>query len=176
MLLLACVAPDSVPADRDGGGETGPDPDPGDSGSGSGGTGLLTLEGEAVVAEAWTGSETLRFAAELGLGETLCEIGVELASTGPRDDCAACAWAWELVLGAPEVRVGDRCAEAGYDEATVAALEGSGRAYGFAEEYLGHAAVLLQEVDGSWEAVAFADYEATRGALAYQVDLGYHPW
>ena len=141
-----------------------------------GGTGLLTLIGRATVGSSYEGTEEIRFAPTTGGAQTLCSITVPVTATAPRSDCDDCLWAFDVVLGAPTIGIDTSCEAAGYDDESIAALEGSVRGQGFADEYLGHAEALLVLQDGSWEPVSFADWSEATGLLSYEWEQGYLPY
>ena len=156
-------------------GDTGADSGGADSGE-PGGEGLLYLEGEAVAsAGGYVGREDVLLLAELGLGDALCRIRCDVTSTASRTDCDECLWAFDLTLGPAEVLVdeGGACALAGYDAEAVAALEGATRSYGFIDDYIGHAAVLMHDQGAGWEVAAYATWSPETGAVSYQWEQGY---
>ncbi|MFT5681956.1 MAG: hypothetical protein ACI8RZ_002874 [Myxococcota bacterium] len=173
-VLLACTTPAT---DDSGTGDSGiaDTATADDSGTGDSGIGLLALIGTATVGEAYAGTEQIRFAPTTG-GDPLCVIDVPLSSVSVRTDCTDCLWAFDLTFGTPTVTVGAHCEAAGYDAATIAAIAGSQRSCGFAEEYLGHAEALLVFQDGAWEAVSFADWSLETGALSYAWEQGYQDY
>lgn len=136
------------------------------------GLGLLIFAGDATVGADYRGTEQLRFEATTG-GAPLCVIDIPVSSVGVREDCSDCLWAFDLTFSTPTVSVGTHCASIGYDDAAIAAIAGTSRAYGFADEYLGHAAALLVAADGAWEPVSFADWSPENGALSYAWEQGY---
>ncbi len=138
--------------------------------------GLLTWSGSASVAEGWAGEESVLLLGDMGLGEARCAIDYAVSSTASREDCAECALAYDVVLGAPTTRVSTDCAAAGYDEATIGALEGQTRSYGFALDYLGHSNVLMLDDGGVWKAVAFVDWDEDELQLRYAWEQGYVPY
>ncbi len=166
---------DTAQETGDTGGETGDSADTGDTGEPAGGDGLLLWEGTATVtADAYEGSEDILLLADMGLGDALCQVRYSVLSTSVRTDCGACLWAFDVVLGPAEV-IEDKgaCQLAGYDEAAIAAIEGSTRGYGYAEEHIGHAAVLLVDQGGGWDAVAFASWVEQTGAFSYEWEQAY---
>lgn len=190
LLLLACTAPkpvddsgagDSTPAvdsSPDSAAETGGesaaetgDDTAGDTGEDTGlvgDDGLLAWAGEADVADGWDGSESVVFVADVGLGDTLCEVWYPVTGIAPRDDCAECILAWDVVLGAPDVRIDTLCETAGQDAATIAAREGETRSYGIALDFLGHSNVLMLDDGGVWKAVTFVDWNGEAMTVSYQ--------
>jgi hypothetical protein len=152
-----------------------------DGGSGDGGSsqedGLLLFSGVAVaIDDDYAGIETVLFLAEEGSGETLCQVELTLESVGTRTDCKECEWAYDVEVLSAETTTDTHCAAVGYDTASVQALVGSVRGYGFNPEYFGHAPVLFAEVDGIWAAVAYASYDETTGDFAYDWEEGLYPY
>ncbi|MDG1483294.1 MAG: hypothetical protein P8R54_27135 [Myxococcota bacterium] len=172
-VLLACTNPSDLIVNNDKSEESEHEShDSGDSDRVDAGFGLLVFAGDATVGADYRGIEQLRFEATTG-GEPLCVIDIPVSSVGVRKDCADCLWAFDLTFAAPVVSVDTHCASIGYDEAAIAAIAGTSRACGFAEEYLGHAAALLVADDGAWEPVSFADWSPESGALSYAWEQGY---
>ncbi len=171
-VLLACAAPaDDSGTDDSGTDDSGTD----DSGTDDSGTGLLVFAGAATVGADYLGTEQIRFGPTTG-GDPLCVIDIPVSSVGIREDCAECLWAFDLTFSTPTVLIDTHCAAIGYDEAAIAAITGSRRACGFADEYLGHAEALLVETDGAWEPVSFADWSPVNGALSYAWEQGYQDY
>jgi hypothetical protein len=136
-------------------------------------TGLVVLRGAADLADTWTGTESVVFTGDMGLGEVLCEVTFPVAPVAPRADCVECLLAWDVVFGAPEVRVDTLCALAGYDTATLAAIEGDERSYGLALDFLGHANALMVDDGTGWSPAAFVDWDAEAVFVTYDWDQGY---
>lgn len=131
-------------------------------------TGLLTWNGEAVVGAGYSGTEHILLLGDFGLGDPACDIAYTVQSTEARDDCAECAWAWDVRFGAPEVLVGDRCEVVGYDEAAIAALEGTTRSVGLALDFMGHGNALMVYTGASWSAVALAAWSEADSTVDYE--------
>ena len=108
------------------------------------------------------------------MGDVLCRVEVTLTSTASRDDCGDCLWAWDLVVDEATIAAegGVGCSAFGHDAAAVAAMAGTTRAYGYAEEYVGHADMLMIWVDG-WQGASFATWHPDSGALDYGWDDAY---
>ena len=153
-------------------GDTGETNETGDTGL-VGDEGLLSWVGDATIGDGWEGSESVRFVAQSGLGDTLCDVRYPVTSLRVRDDCADCVVAYDVVFGAPEVLTDTACAAAGYDAATIAAGEGEERAYGFALDYVGHANVLMRYEDERWQAVSFVDWNEAKERIVYNWEQGY---
>ena len=170
-VLLACAgAPDDTAAP-----EVAPDTASPDTGPGTiaDQTGLLAWVGEAVVGEAYAGTEQIRVAPTTGSSAPVCLIEVTVTSTAARSDCSDCIWAFDVVFGEPEIIESAECEAAGYTEAVIAGLAGTQRSYGFADEHLGHAEALLVLDAGAWQAVSFADWSPDTGLLSYAWEQGY---
>lgn len=149
---------------------------PEDSGAVEHGEGLLLREGRATVGlEAYEGHEDVVLLSELGVGEAVCRIRCTVHSVASRDDCGeSCLWSFELALGPAEVLVDfGACEAAGYDAAAIAGLEGTTRAYGFIEEHVGHADVLVVDEGQGWEVAAYASWDPDSGALSYEWEQGF---
>lgn len=177
-LLLACTTGADEPTDTSASDSpAGDSADSGDTGetadTGSGGTGLLLLVGSASVDGAWDGVEDVELRGDLGLGELMCKIRYSITTTGTRADCEPCEWAYDVVLGEPEVLVADACDLAGYSADTIATIAGTTRAFGLARDYYGHADVLLSWNGAVWDGAAFADWNETTSTIAYSWDQGY---
>lgn len=172
-LLLACsgdTGTDSADPET-GTPDTG---DTGDTGEDTGPTdGRYFIEGEATVIDSWIGTESLMLKGDLGLGQVDCHVRMPVISTGTAKGCENCVYAWDVVIGTPEVVIDNDCAAAGWDAAAIAALEGTTRSYGIAIEYVGHSDVLLLEDEGSWGVVAYVDWTPSTGTISYTWDLGY---
>lgn len=135
---------------------------------------LLSWVGEAQLGERWVGEETVVMKRDGGLGATDCEIAYTVESTSTAGvPCTSCLVAYDVVLGAAAVRVGDACAQGGYDAAAIDAIEGETRSYGLALDYLGHSNALMVYMDGRWQPVAFVDWDDATGRIAYQWDREY---
>jgi hypothetical protein len=80
------------------------------------------------------------------MGDAVCRIRYQVSSVAPRADCG--------------------------DDA-IAALEGTTRAYGFIEEYIGHADVLTVDQGEGWEVAAYASWAQDSGDLSYEWERGY---
>ncbi len=118
-----------------------------------------------------TGWEQMYFVADEGEGDDLCRIQYDVNSTGTRDDCDICneeddegnpyGWAFDITFSNPTIvsEAGPGCLNTlGYDKTNISDLEGTTRAMGYTPEYIGHASVILIELEGVWTAVANAEY------------------
>ena len=176
VLAIGCsdkddVATDDTGAAAEGGGEEGG----GEEGGGEGGTigddeWILVYEGQATASEVgYAGTEDI-VAFEDATGDELCRIRVALASTGTREDCEGCEWAYDLIARDPE-RVAESGAGCegtlGFDDASIAAMDGVGRAYGVNTDYFGHAAVLFVYGELGWNVATFIDVDEESGAFTY---------
>ena len=175
-VLLACTHSADTAAPPEADTASGDTADTSDTAGPVGGTGLLTLIGQATVGSSYDGTEEIRFAPTTGDAQALCSVVVPVSAAQARTDCLDCLWAFDVVLGAPTVNTDTACEAAGYDAQAIAALEGSVRSYGFADEYLGHAEALLVLQDDTWEPVSFADWSAKTGLLSYEWEQGYLPY
>lgn len=147
------------------------DTDTGDTDSAPPPEGLLHTVGSATVLDTFAGTETVLFTD--GATE-LCRVELSLASTGPRDDCDECDWAFDVEVLDAAVVTDVACAAVGWDD--LSAVVGTTRAYGFVALYFGHAPVLMTLGDAGWGPAGYAEYDATTGALGYDLDAGYHPY
>ncbi len=137
---------------------------------------LLRYEGSAMVdAGSYAGDEILVLEADEGAGDELCRVSYTLTSTAQRDDCAVCDWAFDLVLSDPTIvyESGVGCGPFGYAAEDVAALDGEPRSYGYAEEYVGHASMLLAHDGSLWEGLSFATYVPETGDFSYGWEAAY---
>ncbi len=169
---------DDAGDDDSGDDDTASDDDAGDDDSG-GGTGMLGYYGSATAdADGYDGIEELYLIADKGMGEDLCRIRYEVDATAPRDDCADCMWAHDVVFEDPEVivDVAGACAAIGYDAAAVAALSGTTRSQGYAEEYFGHADVIMVFDGGTWSVVSFATWDHGSHLFEYDWEVGYESY
>jgi hypothetical protein len=121
---------------------------------------------------AYQGTEDLYLIAEDGEGEDVCRVRYSLASNGPaRTDCVACDWAFDLLVSDAQLVAENAvgcAASLGLDAAAVVALNGTTRSYGYQEEYVGHADVLMVDNgEGVWGAVSHATFDSTTGAFGY---------
>jgi hypothetical protein len=168
--VLLLVAGCSGPTDDD---DTTVDDDTADDDdTGATGRAMLSYAGDAIAdAALYTGTESLVLVDDDGMGAVLCRVGYTLTGTAPRDDCDECLWAWDLELSVATItdESGAGCDPLGHDTATVAAMNGTTRAYGFAEEYVGHADMLMIDIDG-WQGVSFATWHADSGTFDYGWD------
>jgi hypothetical protein len=140
---------------------------------------LLRYEGSARVdAGSYAGGETLVLEAGEGSGAELCRVSYTLTSTALRDDCAVCEWAFDLVLTDPVIvsESGVGCGPFGYSAEDVAALDGLSRAYGYAEEYVGHASMLMAHDGSLWQGLSFATFVPETGDFSYGWDAAYVPY
>ena len=146
----------------------------GDSGAPTG-DGLLRFTGSATVLDSFAGTETVSFIAEDGAGATVCEVALTLASTGPREDCLDCAWAYDVTITEVETVVDTECAAIGFSNPED--YVGFSRGMGFDPLYMGHAPALLEDSgDGKWLVFGYAEWDETTGALTYNRDDGYYPY
>ncbi len=167
--LLACSGGSTTPADS--GTVTVTDTEPPQ--------GLLVRSGSATVSDSYTGSEQLRFTGDEGAGELLCELVFELTSTTVRDDCEDCLWAFDLVLSGAQVLVdeaGACLALHGVDASTVSTWDGTTRSYGYNDDYVGHAKVLMFDDGEAWIPVTMVTWDADAGSLSYDWIDGYHAY
>jgi len=200
--LVACgpkEADDTGDTGEDTGTEdTGPeDTGPPDTGEVESLLGLQGRYGELVKTDtSLTGTEQLYFIADEGDGEDLCRIQYEVTSTGIRDDCDICnetdddgepyGWAFDVTFSNPEITAESSpgcLATLGYDKSNVTDIAGETRGMGYTPEYIGHASVIMIDVDGVWTAVANAQFveeidKTTKkttgvGELTYQWHDGY---
>lgn len=176
VLFLACGGgDDSGFAWPDGGGDAGSgDAGSGDAGGDGGGTtgdqALLRAVGQATVGDpGFSGTERLLLLPKGQSDEaaSLCTISVTLTQAGERSDCGECVWAYDLLASDPQVEVDGRCDDAGLDADSVVGVP---RAYGYAEEYIGHSSVLMVELDGLWQGITYATWDEDSGALSYDWD------
>ncbi len=137
---------------------------------------MLSFSGAAVIDPvSFAGVEELFIVDEEGAGDELCRVTYSLTSTGGRADCAECDWAFDLEVSDAVIvsEGGAGCATFGYGADVVAALDGSTRAYGFAEEYIGHASTLMVYEGGMWQGQCFATFVEDSGDLSYSWDDAY---
>ena len=182
---LALVAAGCPPADGDddsaGDDDTVDDDSTGDDDTTDSRLGLSGRSGEATVdVETFAGFEEMYFVADQGLGDDVCRVHYDLTSTGVRDDCDDCDWAFDLVSdNAAIVAESDVGCSAvfGIDAANVGELDGTTVSYGYIAEYFGHASVLTQYTQGgSWEVVGFAAFDGATGALEFDLEDGFFPY
>ncbi len=124
-----------------------------------------------------SGTEDIYFIGDEGYGDDLCRIRYTMTSTSARADCASCTWAYDFSISDVELvdELAPGClATVGYDPVDLSALEGETRSYGYDPEYLGHAAVLMQDIGGgNWTVVGFASYDLDSGVFQYNREDGY---
>ncbi len=177
LLALACGGgdkDDSAAPEGDTDADTDTDTDT-DTDADSDITTMLVVLGEATTDGAsYEGQEAVVLLADAGMGEELCRIEYAVSGSNLRDDCEDCVWAFDLQRGAATVVVEDRCAEVGWDAATIAAVENSWVVYGFATEAIGHADALMVFDADAWGSVAYASWDDSTGAFDYEWDRGYH--
>jgi len=180
LLLTACptTQDDDSAGDDDAGDDDAGDDDAGDDDTGP--EGLLGRSGTATVSvSSYEGTEDLYFTKDYGEGEDICRIRYALSTVAVRDDCQDCAWAFDLVLGKPELiaETDPGClATVGVDGTTLAGLEGTEVTYGYNPDYFGHIQVLLVYQGGEWISAGHAEWESTSGAFTYDWQDGYHPY
>ena len=139
-----------------------------------------------VDAGAFEAVEEFYLIGEEGLGEELCVVRFDARRVGDApDDCsglgasASCSWAHRVGFDNPRIvsDVDGVCAasELGFDDARIAAIDGSEQAYGFVSEYVGHASVLLRydQGAGTWGAFATATWDEGDGAFRFDRRNGY---
>lgn len=140
---------------------------------------LLAFEGSAMVdAGGYAGTEALVIEADEGAGAELCRVTYTLTSTAVREDCDLCDWAYDLVVSNPAVvtESGVGCGPFGYSADDLAALDGSARSYGYVEEYIGHASMLMVHTGTLWEGISYATFFEETGDLSYGWDDAYVPY
>jgi hypothetical protein len=171
---------DDTAGDDDTGDDDTGDDDTGDDDSGdddtAANTGMFGYLGDATASDAgYDGWEELYLIAEKGLGDDVCRVRYDVDATAPRDDCADCMWAHDVVVSNPQVTldVDGACAAIGYDAAAIAALDGTTKSYGYAEEYFGHADVIMVMVKGEWSAVSFATWDDGSENFLYDWEVGF---
>jgi hypothetical protein len=161
--------------------QAGPTWVPDTTGSGSASLGLESGEVGRVGAGVYTGdgysgTEELALVAEEGWGADVCRVGMSLTSTASRTDCDECAWAFDLVVSDAQVLTDDDpdCLHLlGLDLDDVSALDGATVSYGFQEEFIGHAAVLMTDRgSGLWEPLAYVVYDEETGEFTYDWEDG----
>jgi len=178
LLLAACGGgPDDGPDDDQ---SPGDDDIADDDDSAAERLGLLGRQGTAtVLSGSFEGVEERYFTTEYGEGVDLCRIRYPLSSIAVRDDCEDCEWAFDLLIGAPELiaEVEPGClATVGVDSAALGELEGGVVSYGYDPDYLGHIQVLCVDQGGGWVAVGHASWEPGSGEVSYDWQDGYHPY
>lgn len=139
-------------------------------------TGLLGYEGEAIAdTTTYLGIEELYFIGNEGAGTEICRIRYDVESFARRNDCIDCEWAHDLEVSNAAVvaQAGVGCDGIshilGFGAADVSDLDGTFRSYGYYEEYLGHANVLMM-YEGSWNPVAFADWDPVSRVFSYDLE------
>ena len=142
-----------------------------------------------------TGTEQFYFIADEGDGDDICRIQYDVVSTATRDDCDICnetdddgepyGWAFDVTFSNPEITAESDpgcLATLGYDKSNLADISGQTRGLGYTPEYIGHASVILIDLDGVWTAVANAEFveeidndgqPTGVGALSYEWTDGY---
>jgi len=179
--LTACAEDPAGDDDATGDDDTTADDDDDDDDDSAGERfGLLGRVGAATVTEdSYVGSEDLYFAADYGEGEDICRIRYPLVSVAVREDCEDCVWAFDLVLGAPELlsETHPGClSTVGVDGAALDDLEGTAVSYGYNPDYFGHIQVLRVEQVGSWDSAGHASWDEGSGAFDYDWQDGYHTY
>jgi hypothetical protein len=148
------------------------DTGPADTGEVESLLGLQGRHGELVKTDtSLAGIEQLSFIADEGDGEDLCRIQYEVTSTAIRDDCEICnetddddepyGWAFDVTFSNPEITAESSpgcLATLGYDKSNITDISGETRGMGYTPEYIGHASVIMIDVDGIWTAVANAEF------------------
>jgi len=126
--------------------------------------------------ERYDGQEIWTFTGDSGAGEEICRIQYALNSTGVREDCDICDWAFDVSISEAEFvsesEPGCR-ATFGIGPENVGDLNGLWAGYGYSAEYFGHAAVFLLETEGEWVAVSNAVFDEATGAYSYERLDGY---
>jgi len=129
-----------------------------------------TRRGTAVVNGSYDGSETLVVEDDYVV---VCEVTYDLDSVVDRTDCAACVWAYDVVLANTTVVTdtnGACLAALGVDAATAASWDGQQRAYGYDPEFQGHAEVMWSTLYGSWDVIGYADWDPAANTIVYDFE------
>jgi hypothetical protein len=143
--------------------------------------GVCGHRGEATVTdEEFSGFEEYFLIGEEGFGDDICVVRFETERSGAAPDgCTDCAWSHRVKLSEPTVvlDVDGVCenSELGFDADTIAEVEDSEPAYGFVEEFAGHASVLMKydEAQALWDAFGSATYDAAEGTLKFERRNGF---
>ena len=132
--------------------------------------GTLVYDGSAI-----TGEERLTLIGDSGYGAAVCTLHYSVASTAARNDCTGCIWAFDVVYSAASVEIDDGAclAATSYDAANIADLDGVTGTRGYNPDYVGHAEVVMSQVDGAWAAVTYGDYDPATGTLTYEWEDGF---
>jgi len=176
MLLTLGGCTGSSAADDDDSGTGGSDDDTSGDDDDVATRAVLSYEGSAQIDQgSYVGTEDLVLVSDEGMGDELCRVSYTLTSTAERDDCSACSWAFDLVVSGPAItaEAGVGCAAFGYTTADITSLDGSTRAYGYAEEYVGHANMLMVHDGSLWQGLSFATFDEPSGGLSYGWDDAY---
>jgi hypothetical protein len=143
--------------------------------------GVCGVSGEAIATlDSFQGFEEHYLIGDEGLGSYLCRVRYELVGIGtPEVACDKCSWTFIVEKRNPEIvaDVSGRCesSELGLDADAVAAMNGARIAYGYAPEDWGHSNVLMRfdEIDQTWDGIAYASWNEDTGELFYDNREGY---
>ena len=145
-------------------------------------TGLLGYEGVAVAdATSYSGVEELYFIANDGAGIELCRIAYDVQAFAQRNDCNDCQWAHDLEISQAAVVAEDGVGcdgishILGFGAADVSDLDGTYLSYGYDEDFMGHAAVLMMYV-GNWNPVSYATWDEVSGDFDYDRQDGLYEY
>jgi hypothetical protein len=114
-------------------------------------------------------------------GAPVCTISYTLTESVYRDDCPSvsgyipCEWAFELTVSDAMVVVdsdGVCLDQLGYDASTIDMLNGTALTRAYHADYQGHAQVLMQEIEGAWQAVSYARVDETTGNITWDWEYG----
>jgi hypothetical protein len=116
------------------------------------------------------GTEEYRFTGDEGDGALLCHVRYDLEATGPRGDCAACIWAFDLEIknAAVVVDKGPCMTILGVDAGSIDSWNGTTKAYGFDDDYVGHAEILMFHDGASWVPLEYASWDPLKKTIAYE--------
>lgn len=133
--------------------------------------GLKGRNGELNVgSDSFDGTEEMYFIAHSGAGVDVCRIRYDLTETARRDDCNDCQWAVELDISNALImsESDEGCEVLGVANGDASTLNGRTLAYGYDDDYFGHAEVVLffTPEDG-WQALGFALLDQEHGTLTY---------
>ncbi len=161
--LLACGEPQVTDTDTDTDADTDADTDV---------QGLVVRVGQAQTdGSAYSGTEDWVLYAEEGLGAELCRVRFDVSLVSTSAGCSECLWAVDVLLEDPVLVVGEDCAPMGVNPDDLGPLDEQARSQGYAEEYIGHANVLMVQADPLWEAVCFATWDGT--SFDYEWEQGF---
>jgi hypothetical protein len=143
--------------------------------------GVCGVSGEAIATlDSFQGSEERYLIGDEGLGSHLCRVRYALFGVAPPEvACDECSWAFIVEKQSPEkvTDVSGTCesSELGLDAEAITAMDGTHIAYGYAPEAWGHANVLMRfdEVDRTWDGIAYASWNEDTGELFYDNREGY---